>query len=97
MPGRAARKCRGPFVTTLFRYPGKGGWTFAPIPRKHAPPATRLWGRTPVRATVDGLSWDTSIWRDTKSNRSLLPVPAHIRRGKQGGDPVTLEFTFHED
>ena len=42
---RPAFERRGPFVTTLVRYPGKGGWTFAPIPKKLAPEATRPWGR----------------------------------------------------
>ena len=40
------------FTTRLERYPGKGGWTFAPIPKKHALPITRPWGHTPVRASV---------------------------------------------
>lgn len=85
---------RGPFASTLVRYPGKGGWTFAPIPKKLAPEVTRPWGRTPVRAVVDGVSWDTSIWRDTKSNGALLAVPARIRGAKGAGDVVTVEFSF---
>jgi len=85
---------RGPFVTTLFRYPGKGGWTFARIPKKHAPPVTHPWGRTPVCAVVDGVSWDTSVWRDTKTNGALLGVPIRIRGSKGSGDTVTVEFTF---
>jgi hypothetical protein len=85
---------RGPFESTLFRYPGKGGWTFAPIPKKLAPPVTRPWGRTPVHAVVDGVSWDTSIWRDTKTNGALLAVPARIRGAKGFGDVVTVEFSF---
>ena len=88
---------RGPFSTTLFRYGGKGGWTFAPIPATLAPPATRPWGRTPVRATVDGVTWDTSLWRDTKSRRSLLAVPARIRGAKGDGDRVRVEFSFDSD
>ena len=85
---------RGPFVATLFRYQGKGGWTFAPIPKKLAPPVTRPWGRTPVQAVVDGIVWETSIWRDAKTDRSLLAVPARIRGRKGSGDTVTVEFTF---
>jgi hypothetical protein len=85
---------RGPFVSRLFRIPGKGGWTFAPIPAELAPPATRPWGRTPVHAVVDGASWDTSIWRDRKSNRSLLAVPARVRGRKKPGDHVTVAFSF---
>lgn len=84
-------------MTTLVRYLGKGGWTFAPIPRKYAPPVTRPWGRTPVRATVDGISWDTSIWRDSKSQGSLLAVPVRVRGTKGGGDRVMVEFAFERD
>lgn len=89
-----ARERRGPFVTTLFRYCGKGGWTFAPIPKKRAPPVTRPWGRTPVCAVVDGVSWDTSVWRDTKTSGALLAVPLRIRGSKRSGDTVTVEFAF---
>jgi hypothetical protein len=85
---------RGPFVSRLRRYPGKGGWTFAVIPKALAPPVTRPWGRTPVRAVVDGVAWNTSIWRDSKSDGALLAVPARIRGQKGDGDPVTVEFTF---
>jgi hypothetical protein len=63
-------------------------------PKKLAPPVTRPWGRTPVRAVVDGLSWDTSVWRDTKTDRVLLAVPVRIRGNKGAGDTVTVEFTF---
>jgi len=85
---------RGPFVSRLFRYPGKGGWTFAPIPKTLAPPVTRPWGRTPVRATVDGVAWDTSVWRDRTTDRTLLAVPARIRGRKGAGDTVTVEVAF---
>jgi hypothetical protein len=88
---------RGPFVTTLWRYPGKGGWTFALIPRRYAPPATRPWGRTPVRAVVDGVAWNTSVWRDSKRDGSLLAVPKRARGGKGDRDKVTVEFTFEAD
>lgn len=88
---------RGPFVTQLFRYPGKGGWTFAIIPKASAPPATRPWGRTPVSATLNGVSWDTSIWRDTKGDRSLLAVPRRILPAGRSGDLVTVEFSFRTD
>ena len=91
------RQHRGPFVTRLFRYPGKGGWTFATIPKRLAPPATRPWGRTPVEAVVDGVAWNTSIWRDSRNDRSLLAVPAHARRGKGHGDRVAVEFAFEPD
>jgi hypothetical protein len=79
------------FKSKMFRYPGPGGWTFAPVPKKYAPPVTEGWGRTPVRAMVDGKPWDTSVWRDKKYG-TLLPVPKHIRGKKGDGDTVTVEL-----
>lgn len=79
------------FSATLWRYPGKGGWTFAPVPEEHAPPVTAGWGRTPVLATVDGLTWATSVWRD-EAHGTQLPVPARVRRGKQAGDTVEVSL-----
>lgn len=99
MPPRArSRTVRiGPFETTLFRYPGKGGWHFAIVPSTLAPPATRPWGRTPVVATVDGETWATSVWIDSKSQRSLLAVPKAKRHGKGHGDAVTVTLVLDDD
>ena len=66
------------FTSHLIRYPGKGGWTFAEVPPEHAPSVALHWGRTPVHATVDGYSWETSVWRE-KSGRTLLPIPKRAR------------------
>ena len=82
------------FRSTLFKYPGQGGWTFAEVPKSHAPPVTEGWGRTPVVATLNGAtSWDTSVWWDTKSQKTLLPIPKKIHKGKLGpGDEVELSI-----
>ena len=79
------------FKSKLFRYPGAGGWHFAPVPKKHAPPTTGPFGRTPVRARVDGVEWDTSVWRDTRHG-TLLAVPRRIRGKKGHGDTVQVEL-----
>ena len=81
------------FTARLFRYPGKGGWTFAPVPARFAPPVTHGWGRTPVRAEVDGQAWDTSVWRG-KDGRTLLAVPAAARGHKGHGDRVKVRLEF---
>jgi hypothetical protein len=91
---RPAPQHRGPFAATLVRHQGKAVWVFAQIPKKLAPPITRPWGRTPVRAVVDGVAWDTSLWRDSKSDGALLAVPARVRGRKGHGDTVTVEFSF---
>ena len=79
------------FTTRLVRYPGIGGWTFARVPERFAPPVTHGWGRTPVHAVVDGRAWETSVWRD-KTGKTLLPVPKRVRAGKEHGDLVTVEL-----
>lgn len=81
------------FTAELFRVPGQGGWVFAVVPEQHAPGVTLGWGRTPVRATVDGRSWDTSVWRE-KSGRTLLAVPKKIRGDKDHLDRVDVALEY---
>jgi hypothetical protein len=86
----------GTFTTRLFKIPEPGGWHFVPVPDKYAPPVTHAWGRTPVCATIDGHTWKTSVWRDTKTHRTLLAIPKRVRGVKGDGDSVRvrLEFTL---
>jgi Domain of unknown function (DUF1905) len=81
------------FRAKLWRYPGQGGWHFATVPAKYAPRATHGWGRTPVRAIVDGYEWSTSVWRG-KEGRTLLAVPKAARGTKGDGDTVQVEIRF---
>src|SRR4051812_30425473 len=81
------------FTARLFRYPGAGGWHFAPIPDKHAPSVTHGWGRTPVRAAVDSHEWKTSVWRG-RDGRTLLAIPKRVRGTKGHGDTVDIRVTF---
>ena len=82
------------FTSTLFRVPGKGGWTFATVPEAFAPPVTEGWGRTPVIASVDGREWKTSVWRE-RSGRTLLPMPKHVRGAKGHGESVHVQLRFN--
>jgi len=79
------------FRAKLFRYPGKGGWTFAPVPKRCAPPVTEGWGRTPVTVTMNGKHWDSSVWRD-KSGQTLLPIPKKVRGDLGEGDTVEISI-----
>jgi hypothetical protein len=81
------------FDSALFTIDGKGGWTFAPVPEHAAPSRTEAWGRAPVVATVDGQSWNTSVWRE-QSGRTLLAVPRLIRGGKGAGDVVRVRLRY---
>lgn len=84
----------GSFTTAIFRWSeGKGSWYFAPVPDRLAPPVTHGWGRTPVTATVDGRSWETSVWRG-KGGRTLLAIPKAIRGRKEDGDRVKVTLRF---
>lgn len=91
----SARSSATTFEATLVRWPGAGGWVFAPVPQEHAPDAAGPFGRVPVTATVDGRTWSTSIWRDKKAGW-LLPVPARIRSGKDDGDVVSVAITIDQ-
>ncbi|MEO7996129.1 MAG: DUF1905 domain-containing protein [Gemmatimonadaceae bacterium] len=83
----------GTFRAAMFRYPGKGGWTFVEVPEKFWPPVTHGWGRTPVHAIVDDYAWDTSVWRG-KDGRTLLAVPKVARGKKDAGEIVRVRLTF---
>lgn len=83
----------GRFTAKLWRYPGKGGWIFVDVPERLAPPVTHGWGRTPVHATVDGVAWKTSVWRN-REGRTLLAIPKHVRGNKGDGDSVKILLTF---
>ena len=85
------------FTATLFHTGGKGGWTFAPLPKPLTLPVTGFWGMTPVIAIVDGKTWKTTVWRDEKSKSSSLPVPKKIRGSKGAGDTVDVELRMDRE
>ena len=75
---------------------GQGWMDLRSGPQKLTPPVTRAWARTPIEATVDKISWSTSIWR-TKAGLGFLPVPKRIRGTKEAGARVTVAFEFVDD
>lgn len=82
-----------PFSATMWRSQGKGGWTFVDVPDALAPDSAGPWGRIPIRATVDGQTWGTSLWRN-KDGPTLLAIPKRIRGAKGAGDVVQVELSF---
>ena len=86
---------RTTFTATLFAYPGKGGWTFAPVPPDCAPSRSGPWGRMPVVAVLGETRWETSVWRE-KSGRVLLPLPKAVRGSLGAGDVVTVALEFND-
>lgn len=84
------------FEAKLWRYQGPGGWLFVTIPKTHAPPIVGAFGRTPVRAAIDGgPEWLTSTWRDTKHG-TLLAIPKRVRGKKGHGDRVTVAIAIDD-
>jgi hypothetical protein len=81
------------FTARMWKYPGKGGWTFVTVPEESAPSVAYAWGRTPVVAEVDGHTWKTSVWR-ARTGGTLLPVPKAARCGKADGDEVRVRLRF---
>ncbi len=79
------------FIATLFKVPGKGGWTFAPVPEALSPEVSGPWGMTPVLATLRERSWATSVWKD-RTHGLLLPIPAKIRGELGDGDTVEIDL-----
>ena len=80
----------------LRRIAGKGGWTYVTIPKKLTPPITRAGARTPVHASMDGIEWDTSVWR-SKTGEGFLPIPKRVRGDKEEGAGVSIAFSYEDD
>ncbi len=77
------------FRAVLFRWDGAAPWTFVVVPPAAAPLVAGPWGRAPVTATVDGITWQTSVWT-SKEYGWLLAVPARVRGSKGHGDEVSV-------
>lgn len=83
------RENPGEFAGELVEWDGPAAWHFVRVPEAHAPDFAGAFGRVPVVATVDGVTWTTSVWRDKEAGW-LLAVPKKVRRGKADGDVVTV-------
>ena len=75
----------------MVEWDGPAAWHFVRVPEEHAPDFAGAFGRVPVIATVDDVTWPTSVWRD-KSAGWLLAVPKKVRRGKGDGDTVRVSI-----
>jgi hypothetical protein len=78
------------FSGELWKYGGESSWWFISLPVEDSEDLERFcahrkrnFGSIRVTANIGGTSWQTSVFRDTKSNSYLLPVKAHVRRKEQ--------------
>ena len=83
------------FEGELVEWEGPAAWHFVSVPDEAAPDFAGAFGRVPVVADVDGVRWETSVWRDTNAGW-LLPVPKRVRRGKGDGDVVRVQIEVDE-
>lgn len=89
MPSRSRR--RRSFSAPLQRIDGKGGWYYVTVPPALTPDSAGAWGRLPVRAWVDDVAWDTSLWR-TRRGDGFLPIPKRIRGTRVEGLVLRVAF-----
>lgn len=78
------------FSGELWKYGGESSWWFISIPVEDSEDIERFcshrkrnFGSIRVTATIGKTSWQTSVFRDTKSNSYLLPVKANVRVKEQ--------------
>ena len=91
-----ARPRRRTFSALLRRIEGKGGWHYVTVPPDLMPRDAGPWGRLPVRAWLDDLAWDTSLWR-TRQGDGFLPIPKRIRGSRVEGMTLRVAFEPVED
>jgi len=89
------------FTAPLWLWSGEGGsWHFITVPKEQsaeirlegaATGPRRGFGSVRVEASINGVSWRTSVFPQ-KSGTYLLPVKAEVRRcaGIAAGDDVTV-------
>lgn len=87
------------FRSTVYLWPGQtAAWRFLPVPKKETADIktkfgghARGFGSLPVTATINKVSWQTSIFYDGRSETYLLPLKADIRRKAdiEEGDAVS--------
>jgi hypothetical protein len=78
---------------TLERFPGKGGWTYAPLPATVVAP--RSWfNQLRVSGQIDNFALENATLMPLGGGRLFLPVRAAIRKqiGKEAGDVVRLQL-----
>jgi hypothetical protein len=74
------------FSAELWKYGGESSWWFISLPVEDSEDLERFcshrkrnFGSIRVTANIGETSWQTSVFRDAKSNSYLLPVKANVR------------------
>jgi hypothetical protein len=74
------------FTGELWKYSGDSAWWFIRLPVEDAQDVERFcshrkksFGSIRVTVTIGSTTWQTSLFRDSKSNSYLLPIKASVR------------------
>jgi hypothetical protein len=82
------------FTASIWRWPTPKGILMVTVPAADRPPVLAAFGRTPIRATVRGKTWPTSIF-GSKEHGAILLMPKRVLGPLGAGDDV--EVTFEVD
>jgi hypothetical protein len=90
------------FETELWLYSGKSAWHFVTLPEKVSAeirffrPEAKGFMPVPVKATIGGTVWKTSLFPDRKHNSHLLAVKADVRKREKlvAGDVVEVTLSI---
>lgn len=89
------------FTAKVWVYNGLTPWHFVTLPKKLAAEVRAFhgslqknFGTIRVTASVGKTTWQTSVFRDTKSDSYVLPLKAEIRKKAQIEAGQSLKFTI---
>lgn len=94
------------FEAELWLYEGDAGWHFVTVPpdisdqiEAATAESPTGFGSVPVRVTVGGTTWSTSVFPDAKRQAYVLPVKKEVRRreGLSAGDRVAVVLAVADD
>jgi hypothetical protein len=77
----------------LEKFPGKGGWTFARIPKEYTPQG-KYFGMTEIQGRIDSFTFEKKHLMPAGDGTVFFPVSKEIRKliQKEAGDPVFVEI-----
>ncbi len=80
------------FKSTVWEYPGKGGWFFVTVPQEISKDIhekfydkKRGFRSIVVEIIIGETTWNTSIFPDKKTDSCVFPIKAQVRRKENIG------------
>ncbi len=86
----------------IWQYQGSGAWYFITLPQDDADVIRELYGRGArgfgslrVKAVIGDVSWNTSIFPDSKSDSYVLPLKKEVRKQCNLHERDMVEVVIH--